>query len=69
MSESREELVQYLLTSEYITLLERAILSRYSTSTNNKEKHAAAIALIRNFKDDPENQTRFIKQSTTNEDL
>ncbi len=61
MSESREKLAQYIFSSEYVTLLERAILSRYSTSTNNKEKHEVAIRLIRNFKADPDNQIRYIK--------
>jgi hypothetical protein len=61
MTESKNKLVKYLLTSEYITLLERTILSRYSTSSNNKEKHAIAIELIRDFKADPENQIRYIK--------
>jgi len=61
MNESREKLAQYLFTSEYITLLERAISSRYATSTNNKEKHEVAIHLIRDFKADPENQIRYIK--------
>ena len=61
MTESRERLAQYILSSEYVTLLERAILSRYSTSTNNKEKHEAVINLIRDFKADPDNQIRYIK--------
>ena len=61
MTESKNKLVQYLLTSEYIILLERAILSRYSTSSNNKEKHDIAIELIRDFKADPENQITYIK--------
>jgi len=50
MSESREKLAEYLFSDEYLFLLERAVLSRYGTSSNNKDKHAHAIFLINDFK-------------------
>ena len=39
-------LIQYLLSDEYLPLLERAILARYGTSYKNKDKHEKAINLI-----------------------
>ena len=46
----KEKLVDFLLSDEYITLLERAVASRYCTSTNNKAKHQKAMNLIRAYK-------------------
>ena len=60
MTESREKLVAYLLSNEYITLLESAVLSRITTTTNNHDKHEKAIHLIKDFKVDPENRVQFI---------
>ena len=47
---TKNNLIDHLLSAEYITLLERAILARYSTSTNNKEQHLKSINLIKTFK-------------------
>jgi len=44
--ESKNNLVEYLLSDEYLRLLERAVLARYATSSNNKAKHEKAISLI-----------------------
>ena len=49
---TKNNLIDHLLSAEYITLLERAILARYSTSTNNKAKHEKAINLIKLYKQD-----------------
>lgn len=48
----KEKLVNFLLSDEYLTLLERAVASRYWTSTNNKAKHEKAMNLIRLYKQD-----------------
>lgn len=61
MTESRLKLASYLFSDEYFFLLERAVLSRYGTSTSNKDKHLHAINLIRDFKADPDNNVRFHK--------
>ena len=61
MNESRLKLAAYLLSDEYVFLLEKAVLSRYATSTNNKDKHEVAIHLIRDFKADPDNNVRYRK--------
>ena len=52
MKTPKENLVDYILSDEYLRLLERAVLSRYSTSTNNKAKHEKAINLIKLYKQD-----------------
>ena len=41
-----EDLSSYLISDEYFKLLERAILSRIKTTSNNFDKHAHAIGLI-----------------------
>jgi len=61
MTESKEKLVAYLLSNEYVTLLERAVLSRIGTTTNNYDKHEKAVHLIRDFKSDPNNDVRYVK--------
>jgi len=48
--ELKSELSEYLLSDDYINLLERAILSRYGTSSNNKVKHHRVINMIEKFK-------------------
>ena len=52
MNTAKEILVDYILSDEYLHLLERALLSRYSTSTTNKAKHEKAINLIKLYKQD-----------------
>jgi len=46
----KSNLVEYILSDEYIDLLERAVAARYATSTNNKEKHSKAFDLIKKFR-------------------
>ena len=45
----KTELMEYLVSDEYLILLERAILSRITLSAKNKDKHMKAINLIRSF--------------------
>ena len=47
---AKEKLVDFILSEEYLILLERAIASRYGTSTNNKAKHEKALNLIIMYK-------------------
>ena len=49
---AKEKLVDFILSEEYLMLLERAIASRYRTSTNNKAKHEKAMDLIVKYKQD-----------------
>lgn len=46
LNNNKIELCDYLLSDEYFVLLERAILSRIKTTSNNFDKHAHAICLI-----------------------
>jgi hypothetical protein len=48
---AKEELVEYLLSEDYLWLLERAILARYGTTTNHKEAHARAFELLEAYKE------------------
>lgn len=50
MNKAKQELTEYLLSEEYIVLLERALYSRLSTSTNHKNKHIHAINLLELYK-------------------
>ena len=45
-----ERLIEMLLSEEYLPLLEKAIMARYGTSTNNKDLHAEAYGLILDYK-------------------
>ncbi|HHZ70473.1 MAG TPA: hypothetical protein EYN54_09420 [Methylococcaceae bacterium] len=49
MNRNKAAFVNYILSDEYIHLLERAILARLATSTYNKDKHTTAIGLLSLF--------------------
>jgi len=48
---AKEELVEYLLSEDYLWLLERAILARLGTTTNNFEAHSKAYQLLEAYKE------------------
>jgi len=56
MNKAKEELMEYLLSKEYIILLERALYSRLSTTTNHENKHIHAINLLELYKSTKDNQ-------------
>lgn len=47
---SKEELVEYLLSEEYVDLLELAILARLGTTRYNEEQHTKAFELLSVFR-------------------
>lgn len=47
----KEDLIEYLLSDEYIYLLERAILARLGTTTYNVVQHTKAYELLIKFKE------------------
>ena len=46
LTQAEELLTSSLISSDYFILLERAVLSRLSTSTHNREAHTSMASLI-----------------------
>lgn len=49
---NKELLVNFLLSEDYIELLERAVLARLGTSTYNVAQHTKAYELLRAYRDE-----------------
>jgi hypothetical protein len=46
LTKAEKELVASILSTDYFILLERAVASRFGTSSCNKEAHAKVLFLI-----------------------